>query len=69
MRIRLDTKKIYIAMAERGINGTELANEIGVSQQAMSSVLNGKYLGRTKILPGLCKALNFKAEEIIIFED
>ena len=69
MRIRLDTKKIYIAMAERGINGTELANKIGVSQQAMSSVLNGKCLGRTKILPGLCKALNFKAEEIIIFED
>ena len=69
MRIRLDTKKIYLAMAERGINGTELANEIGVSQQAMSSVLNGKCLGKLKILPGLCKALNFKPEEIVIFED
>ena len=28
MKIRLDTKKIYLAMVERGINGTELANEI-----------------------------------------
>lgn len=69
MKIRLDTKKIYLAMAERGINGTELAAEIGVSQQAMSNVLNGKRLGKTKILPGLCKALNFKPEEIVIFED
>lgn len=69
MKIRLDTKKIYLAMVERGINGTELANEIGVSQQAMSSVLNGKCIGKSKILPGLCKALSFKPEEIVIFED
>lgn len=69
MRIRLDTRKVYLAMAERGINGTDLAKEIGVSQQAMSNVLNGKRLGKAKILPGLCKALGFKPEEIVIFEE
>ncbi len=69
MKIRLDTKKIYLAMAELGINGTELANEIGASQQAVSNVLNGKCLGKSKILPGLCEVLGFKVEEIVIFED
>ena len=69
MKIKLDTKKIYLAMAERGINGTDLANECGVSQQAISSVLNGNRLGKNKIVPGICKALDLKAKDIVIIED
>lgn len=69
MKIKLDTKKIFLAMAERGIDGTELANEIGVSQQAVSSVLNGKRLGKNKIIPGICRVLNLKAKDIVIIED
>lgn len=69
MKIKLDTKKIYLAMAERGINGTDLAKEIGVSQQMISGVLNGKYLGKNKVVPGICKALNLKAADIVIIEE
>ncbi len=69
MKIRLDTKKIYLAMAEKGVNGTELAKEIGVSQQAVSNVLNGKRIGKNKILPGLCQILELKIKDIVIFED
>lgn len=69
MRIKLDTKKIYLAMAEKGLNGSDLAKEIGVSQQAVNSVLNGKRLGKTKIVPGLCKILGFSVKDIVIFED
>lgn len=69
MRIKLDTKKIYLAMAERGINGTDLAKEIGVSQQAVSNVLSGRRIGKNKIVPGICKALNLKAKDIVIIEE
>ena len=69
MKIKLDTKKIYLAMVEHGINGTELAREIGVSQQAISNVLNGNYIGKTKIVPGICRVLNLSAKDIVIIED
>lgn len=69
MKIKLDTKKIYLAMAERGMNGTDLANEIGVSQQAVSNVLNGNSVGRNKMVPGICKALGLAAKDIVIIED
>lgn len=35
MKLKLDTKKIYLAMAERGITATEIARQGGVSQQAV----------------------------------
>lgn len=69
MRIKLDTKKIYLAMAERGMNGADLAKKIGVSQQAVSNVLNGNSIGRNKIVPGICKILGLKAKDIVIIED
>lgn len=69
MKIKLDTKKIFLAMAEKGLNGTDLARECGVSQQAISGALNGKYLGRTKVIPGICRVLGLKAKDIIIIED
>ena len=31
MKIRLDTKKIYLAMAEKGLTATEIARNGGVS--------------------------------------
>lgn len=42
MRIKLDIKKIYLAMAERGITATEIAKQGGVSQQAVSNALKRK---------------------------
>ena len=46
MRLKLDTKKIYLAMAERGITVTEIARQGGVSQQAVSNALNGNRVGK-----------------------
>lgn len=69
MKIRLDTKKIYLAMAEKGITITEIAKAGGVSQQAVSNALNGNRVGRVKVVPAICQALGFSAQDIVVIED
>jgi Helix-turn-helix. len=69
MKIKLDTKKIYLAMAEKGTTVTEIAKAGGVSQQAVSNALNGNRVGRVKVVPAICKALDFSAKDIVIIED
>ncbi len=69
MKIRLDTRKIYFAMAEKGITATEIAKQGGITQQAVSSALNGGRIGRVKVVPAICKALDFTAKDIVIIED
>lgn len=69
MKIKLDTKKIYLAMAERGITVTEIARQGGVSQQAVSNALNGNRVGKVKVVPAICKALHLSAKDIVIIED
>ncbi len=69
MKIKLDTKKIYLAMAEKGITATEIAKQVEVSQQAVSNALNGNRIGRVKVVPAICKALDLSAKDIVIIED
>lgn len=69
MKLKLDTKKIYFAMAERGITATEIAKQGGVSQQAISNALNGNRVGKVKVVPAICNALNLSAKDIVIIED
>ena len=69
MKIKLDTKKIYLAMAEKGLTITEIAKKGGVSQQAVSNALNGNRVGRVKVVPAICKALELSAKDIVIIED
>lgn len=69
MKIRLDTKKIYLAMAEKGLTVTEIAKAGGVSQQAVSNALSGNLVGRVKVVPAICQALGFSAKDIVIIED
>lgn len=69
MKIKLDTKKIYLAMAEKGITITEIAKSGGISQQSVSNVLSGNRIGKVKVVPAICKALGFKAKDIVIIED
>lgn len=69
MKIKLDTKKIYLAMVENGITATEIAHQGGVSQQAVSNALNGNRIGKVKVVPAICKALNLSAKDIVIIED
>lgn len=69
MKLKLDTKKIYLAMAEKGITATEIAKNGGVRQQAVSNALNGNRVGRVKVVPAICKALDLSAKDIVIIED
>ncbi len=69
MKMRLDTRKIYLAMAEKGMTATEIAKQGGVSQQAVSSVLNGNRIGKMKVIPAICKVLGLSAKDIVIIED
>ena len=69
MKIKLDTKKIYLVMAEKGLTITEIANGGGVSQQAVSNALSGKRIGKMKVVPAICKALGLTAKDIVIIED
>ena len=69
MTIKLDTRKIYLAMAERGITATEIAKQGGVSQQAVSNALNGNRVGKLKVVPAICKVLDLSAKEIVIIEE
>lgn len=69
MKIKLDVRKIYLAMAERGLTATDIAKQGGVSQQAVSNALNGNRVGKVKVVPAICKALDLSAEDIVIIED
>ncbi len=69
MKLKLDTKKIYLAMAEKGITATEIAKQGSVSQQAVSNALNGNRIGKVKVVPAICKALGLSAKDIVIIED
>ncbi|MCI8666912.1 MAG: hypothetical protein HFG82_09635 [Dorea sp.] len=52
MKMRLDTKKIYLAMAGKGLTATEIAKQGGVSQQAVSNALNGNRIGMEGVFYG-----------------
>lgn len=69
MRLRLDTKKIYLTMAEKGLTVSEIARQGNVSQQAVSNALSGNRLGKVKVVPAICKALELSAKDIVIIED
>lgn len=69
MKIKLDTKKIYLAMAEKGLTITEISKQGGVSQQAVSNALNGNRVGKVKVVPAICQALELSAKDIVIIED
>lgn len=69
MKLKLDTKKIYLAMAGKGLTATEIAKQGGVSQQAVSNALNGNRIGKVKVVPAICKALDLSAKDIVIIED
>lgn len=69
MKIKLDTKKIYLAMAEKGVTATEIAKQGNVTQQAVSNALNGNRIGKVKVVPAICKALDLSAKDIVIIEE
>ncbi len=69
MNLKVDIKRIYLAMAEKGYSGTDLAKKSNVSVQAVNNVLNGKRKGTTKVLGNICKALDLPIKEVLSVED
>lgn len=69
MKIRLDTKKIYLAMAEKGVTATDIARQGEISTTSVNNVLNGKTVGKMKVVPAICKTLELSAKDIVIIED
>ena len=56
-------------MAEKGLTATEIARQGGISQQAISNALNGNRIGKMKVVPAICRALELSAKDIVIIED
>lgn len=69
MKIKVDTKAIYLAMIEKGMNGTDLAKAAGTTQQAISSLLCGRVVGRRKLLPNVCKVLELNIKDVVSIEE
>lgn len=69
MKILIDVKQIYIKMAEKKLNGTELAKQANISPNSVSQVLNGKRRGTTKVLDAICKVLDLSIKDVIIIEE
>lgn len=69
MKISVDTSKLFIAMAEKGFNGSDLAKACGLPTSSISNVMTGTRRGTTKVLGLMCKALDISVKDVIIVED
>ena len=64
IKTRLDIK-----MAERRITGRELAAAVGISEQNLSLLRNGKVKGvRFGTLSAICEILDCQPGDILVFE-
>ena len=61
-------KRIAEEIKKSGISQTELTRIIGVSQQAISSYVNGRNLPALDTLANLCKLLDLDANYILCQE-
>ena len=64
IRVRLD-----VVMAERQVTGKDLAAAIGITEQNLSLLRNGKIKGvRFTTLKGICRELGCQPGELLIYE-
>lgn len=61
-------KRLAEEIKRSGITQKEIANKIGVCQQAVSSYVNGKKLPALDTLANLCKLLDLDANYILCQE-
>lgn len=64
MKIKLDSKAIYLAMASKGLSGAELAEKAGVTQQAISNILCRGTVCHSKALPKVLEILELDIKDI-----
>ena len=64
IRVRLD-----VVMAERQVTGKDLAAAIGITEQNLSLLRNGKIKGvRFTTLEGICRELGCQPGDLLIYE-
>lgn len=64
MKIKLNTKAIYLAMAGKGLSGAELAKKAGVTQQAVSNILCRGTVCHSKVLPKVLEILELDIKDV-----
>lgn len=69
MKFVADSKKIMAAMLTQDKTAAQIAREIGVSQQAVNNVISGTRLGKNRVLPGICKSLGLRIEDVLIIRE
>ena len=64
IRVRLD-----VVMSERRITGKELAAAVGITEQNLSLLRNGKVKGvRFSTLEAICRELNCQPGDLLVYE-
>ncbi len=64
IKVRLD-----IVMAERKVTGRELASAVGITEQNLSLLRNGKVKGvRFGTLSTICEVLDCQPGELLVYE-
>ena len=64
IRVRLD-----VVMAERRVTGKDLAAAIGITEQNLSLLRNGKIKGvRFTTLEGICRELDCQPGDLLVYE-
>ncbi len=64
INVRLD-----IVMAERRVTGRELARAVGITEQNLSLLRNGKVKGvRFGTLSSICKVLDCQPGDLLVYE-
>ena len=62
----MDILRLKEVLAEKGVNGKELAKMVGVSQPAISEFVNNKSIPRKKLLLNIANALEVDLRELFI---
>ncbi|MEM9404126.1 MAG: helix-turn-helix transcriptional regulator [Pseudomonadota bacterium] len=64
IKVRLD-----VVMAERRVTGKDLAAAVGITEQNLSLLRNGKVKGvRFSTLAAICRELDCQPGELIVYE-
>jgi putative transcriptional regulator len=60
--------RLKVARAEKNISQSQLAENVGVSRQTISSIETGQFCPSAKLALVLCIALDKKFEELFYFD-
>lgn len=62
--MKVNSKKLFLAMAGANVNQTELAKKAGISSRTIAAILSGSNC-RPDVLGRISKALNIEPQELV----